>query len=208
MMDQGNAGANPQLSPDTVYQVLAQLVNQSETTGWNRLNMFLLANSILILAWVALFQVKGQEPWLEYIKWGIPILGALLALLWIPFSTRGRRYVIQYIAMARELEEVRIQSGPRPFTCAHDDSLKWRWPERKVGRSILLAPLVPFLFFALYLFLLLFLFSPVQLPLWQGLLPPVLAFALAVGVVTFVWLWRSLVGYDKEKLGKKENESK
>jgi len=111
-----NGEAGPEITPSTLYQVLCSLVNQSEQIRWTRLNNFLIANSIFVLAWAAVFVTDNIAfPIKQIALTWICVPGLVTAILWGPLGRRSSNYHDTFHELARSLESKLPDKSPKPF---------------------------------------------------------------------------------------------
>jgi hypothetical protein len=91
------------------YAAAVTLMATSEQVRWARLNTFLVANSILFLAWVSLFALPGlTDPAKEWIMSAVCVLGFFSSTGWAVLGKRGSDHLRFYRDTAITFE----QSGP------------------------------------------------------------------------------------------------
>ena len=93
-----------------VYESYRDMVIQSEKVSWNRLNSFLILNSILVLAWATLYTgipYTGNDNtiWPKIVMTATSGLGFLTGILWCLLGYRGRKYLDSYKKRAKDIEE-------------------------------------------------------------------------------------------------------
>jgi hypothetical protein len=146
--DKLTAMKNPSKRTD-LYSAAIQLIVHGENTSWARMNIFLLSNSILMLAWAAIFvspNTKGKG-WLLV---ALSLLGFLLSIAWAPFGSRGRKYLRRYVDVGLAIEQgisPRLSNGPLN---AGEKLSFLRW--ERICRSQHLVVVVPLLFAAAFFF--------------------------------------------------------
>jgi len=135
-----------------LYNATIQLISLSENISWTRTTNFLFANSILMLAWATIFagsRIHGTGYFLTLLA----LLGFLLSVLWAPFGSRSRKYLNRYREIGGALE----QDVPPPLcdgplnAGANFKFLRFEG----MCRSQTLIVVVPLLFAAAFLFILL-----------------------------------------------------
>jgi hypothetical protein len=93
------------LSVKEAYPSLIQLVIHAETITWNRFYNFLMANSILVLAWATLF-ASSKADWLtgKVVLSAISLSGAVSGIAWAALSVRGRRFLFDFVSLGQLIE--------------------------------------------------------------------------------------------------------
>ena len=87
-----------------VYQAYLRLQRDTEMLTWNRLYIFLVFNSILVVSWATLWPSHGREvPSAVYYTLGA--LGILSGLVWAALGYRGRIFLEKYGDRASEIEK-------------------------------------------------------------------------------------------------------
>jgi hypothetical protein len=143
--------ADPKLE-SPLYPAISQHWAHSEQIRWTLLYNFLMASTILLLAWATIFVAanpcaSARRPVLI----AFAIAGLVLSIAWVGIVLRSGRFVDMYASLGHKTEE-----GPPavrgPFTAA--DLLR---PEIKgfsgVARSSRVLLAVPSVFGLLYLYL-------------------------------------------------------
>lgn len=88
----------------TVYSALVQLVIHAESITWNRFYNFLMANSILVLAWAVIYVSRSYSPIVTITLLSICILGGLSGPFWAGLGFRGRKFLDVYVKLASNIE--------------------------------------------------------------------------------------------------------
>ncbi len=172
-------GSGDQLRPldrEELYRGHTKLVIHSENVTWTRFSIFLITNSILLVAWATLFRDRKNYPELLHVQIGICVFGALLGLLWMAFGVRARRYLAWHRKQAGILEGE--GNLPRPFQDVKG-VIGFTPLEDYLARSRILVPSVPFVFFVGYLLLLFWAMRVIP--------PSIFLVLLAVGVGLLIW---------------------
>lgn len=87
------------------YCAAVALTAGSEQVRWGRLNTFLVASSILFLAWIALFVApQSLDPARERIMFGVCIFGILTGISWAGLGYRTSKHREFYEGCAKDLE--------------------------------------------------------------------------------------------------------
>ncbi len=129
---------------NTKYQVAASSVFQAENVRWARLNNFLLLESILAVAWVAVHSNDSlkSEVWLLI---PICILGIWFGIQWAGLGYRSSKFIDLFHAHAEKME-----TDIGPFKLSRNQREKhWR-----IFKSTFILVEVPVLFVVLFSFLL------------------------------------------------------
>ena len=87
-----------------VYSLLASAVTHSEQVRWTRLNTLLVVNSILVVAWAAVFagtQDFAHKSWLLTL---LCLPGVVFGVLWAFLGSRSSRYLEAFHRKAEEIE--------------------------------------------------------------------------------------------------------
>jgi hypothetical protein len=96
------------ISQEEFYSAAVQLVVHAERISWDRLYYYLVAATVLILAWVQVYSKGTSKD--EIVLLLIALFGMLISLWWAPFGSRGRRYLYTFIDYANWLDTQ--QKGP------------------------------------------------------------------------------------------------
>jgi len=141
--------AGPSLTRSDLYKAAIQLIIHAENTTWTRSSNFLLANSILMLAWATIFASSLCDQRKAVFLSLLSGLGFVLSFVWAPFSYRSRRYLESFKKSGFELE----QNLGRPL---HEGPLtvSERIPFSKMekdARSQVLTVFIPLTFAAVFL---------------------------------------------------------
>ena len=141
------------MSPRELYSVVVQLYTHFENITWGRFYNFLMANTILILAWATLFASDSSEKFVfRFLLCMISFFGGATGAYWGALGYRGRQFVDKFSDIAEQLEndwpnELKAQK-PLATVRAMRDDLAYGW----AGSSFIL-PYVPVGFSVLYLVL-------------------------------------------------------
>jgi hypothetical protein len=137
------------LSKSDLYSASIQLIIHAENTTWTRSSNFLLANSILMLAWATIFSSSLCDQRKAVFLFLLSSLGFVLSFVWAPFSYRSRRYLESFrktgIALEQNLRPPRPEgplsaSGIIPFSKMEEDA-----------KSQILTVFIPLTFAAVFL---------------------------------------------------------
>ena len=135
------------VSDREIYSAIVQLVTHAESTSWNRFHSFLIANSVLVLAWVAIYVSSARSPMVTHVLVAICVLGFLSGVFWAALGYRGRRFADRYIELGTQIEKGIEGHGPLTESKSLRDTLPYGWS----GSRYILAfgPLIFALFYVL-----------------------------------------------------------
>src|SRR5437870_6750726 len=106
---------NDEATRDTLYQAASQHWAHAEQIRWTLLYNYLMASTILLLAWATVFASSTGARLPRYIQAGLAAAGALLSALWVALGARATGFVSMYAATGRGLEpQLPILPGPDP----------------------------------------------------------------------------------------------
>lgn len=89
-----------------VYDTYCKLVIHAEVVSWQRFHVLLVFNSILVLSWVTMFKGGNQLGFAERLILGaISLVGIIAALAWEDLGDRGRKYLDEFKAKAKRIEQ-------------------------------------------------------------------------------------------------------
>jgi hypothetical protein len=108
---EGEGTETPSGEKTQTYMATVQLIMHAENTSWNRISSFLIANSILMLAWASIF-ISSNPTDKGAILIAMSTAGLVFSLAWAPFGTRGRRYLAKFLEIATVLEKKRRHARP------------------------------------------------------------------------------------------------
>ncbi|MBI1930490.1 hypothetical protein HYR99_40380 [Candidatus Poribacteria bacterium] len=153
----GGPSPDPAQSRMTVYQVAAQQWAHAEQIRWTLLYNYLMASTILLLAWATVF--TSNQPLRGVILAILAIGGTFLSVLWVALGARASGFVAMYARVGVTLEDsiqppdlatgVNIQG---PFTSAKDHRQAINGIARLVPSRFVVS-CVPGMFAILYVFL-------------------------------------------------------
>lgn len=93
-----------------IYNSLPQLISNAEQISWNRLYNFLTANSIMILAWSAIYAAKLPCSFLTTgVLVAICAVGTLMGIFWFGLGIRGRGFLNALVCWGAKIEEQKGQ---------------------------------------------------------------------------------------------------
>lgn len=144
------------VSAGEIYSSILQLVNYAESTTWNRLYNFLMANSILILAWATIYVSQSKTHIKTIVMVAICVIGAISGFFFGLLGIRGRLILKEYIKLGRSIEAkpkfwpIDLQEH-KLFTDIERirDQTHFRW-----AGSFYILPVGPWTFAVLYIILL------------------------------------------------------
>jgi len=131
-----------------VYQVASQLWNTSEQVRWSVLYNYLMASTILLLAWATMFGSNAPGRARPLILLLLAAGGALLSGIWAAFLLRDT-FVDRFEQVALRAErDLGVLDGPVTANISHRESLTGVY---RLATSRRVATLVASLFTAIYL---------------------------------------------------------
>jgi hypothetical protein len=134
----------------TMYQILSEHWAHAEQIRWTALYNFLVASTILLLAWAAVFATKDTIE-KKYLLVGLCVIGILISLLWAAISIRSTSFVKLYADRAASIEESLYPTHKGAFRIAHNHRKNIPIFARLPTRYFVVA--VPLIFAILYGFL-------------------------------------------------------
>lgn len=143
----------------THYQALTQQWVHAQQVRWTLLSNFLVASSILLLAWASVYnQVSGPKSFITII---FCVVGLVKCYLWWGLSKRGNAFVQMYDSLGKQTELLLPPRLPRPFW--ESDELRKTLNEpgkhRKKGAGVAVWKVFntfPWIFGGLYVIMLVF----------------------------------------------------
>jgi hypothetical protein len=178
-----------QMTPDDernqIYTTASDHWMHAEQVRWTIVYNFLVAATILVLAWAAFFASAADSPLATFLLVLLSVVGVVLSGLWFCLVCRGNEFVDIYATFGRGLED-KMEAKPGPFIEAaqkgdnigrdagqksHGDSGRGRnywntfcWSAAGKARTRDVTPFVPILFailfFVLFIASVVLLFSP------------------------------------------------
>lgn len=135
------------VSDKETHSAIVQLVTHAESTSWNRFHNFLIANSILVLAWVTIYVSSSRSPMVTHVLVAICVLGVLSGVFWAALGYRGRKFTDGYIELGTSIEEG--IEGHKPLTESKNlrDTLPCGWSGSRY--IVAVGPLIFALFYIL-----------------------------------------------------------
>jgi len=134
-----------------VYQVTSQHWAHAEQIRWTLLYNLLVANTILLLAWAAIFatNTRPAQAWLPLTS--LSVGGLCLSLLWIFLQSRANGFSMMYTSLGQEVEKF-LPANKGPFLAAKEYRNKLKGIRALVQMHRVLVG-VPCLFVLLFLVL-------------------------------------------------------
>lgn len=132
-----------------LYSAAIQLIIHAENITWTRSSNFLLANSILMLAWATIFASSLCDQRKAVFLSLLSGLGFVLSFVWAPFSYRSRRYLKAYRESGITLEQnlsPPLHEGP----LSKGEKITFSYFE-EAARSGVLTVVIPLTFAAVFL---------------------------------------------------------
>lgn len=123
------------VSAREAYPALVQLVIHAESITWNRFYNFLMANSILVLAWATVFASPGNDRiGSRVVLAAICVLGGASGIAWAGLAVRGRRFLFAFVSLGQSMEADPVHwaatlPAVKPLSIAADlrDTQAFRW---------------------------------------------------------------------------------
>ena len=131
-----------------LYDLTVRLAMHSQENKLQTLNLYLVFNSILLLAWTTLFPLSSTNLGAKLAASLFCVLGLLFALVWLPLGWDYANASDSFSKMAEHLEE-KLPQGLRPLRSRAEQ----KGNKVPIGSRTLLL-LVPLVFLMSYIFLL------------------------------------------------------
>jgi hypothetical protein len=151
------------LGAHVIYQAATSHWTHSEQIRWTLLYNYLMASTILLLAWSTLFGSLHSEVHAHgaLLLTAISAAGAFISAVWVLLGIRASGFVAEYHGLGLRLEAHVLQLDGAglagPFSAAERyrvevGRLKWWRPRRvaRLARSGIVVSLVPGIFLVLY----------------------------------------------------------
>ena len=138
-------------SDQVIYQIVAQHWAHSEQIRWTLLYNFLVASTILLLAWSTIFASTTYPKGRTAVLILFCLAGFSLSVVWTALGSRGSSFVDMYSGLGRRLE-VEI-TGQQLNRGAFQTAEKHRQTIKGIARWVrtrLVMVVVPILFAGLY----------------------------------------------------------
>jgi hypothetical protein len=113
MTDQEHKTADT--SPSVVYPIVSQHWAHAEQVRWTLLYNFLMASTILLLAWATIFAGSSSPRVKTAVLFLLCVAGFLLSVVWVALGQRGSSFVRMYAELGRRLEPDCQQTILTPF---------------------------------------------------------------------------------------------
>jgi hypothetical protein len=143
-----------EMNSDPRYVAAVDLWCHLDQARHTALYNYLMASTILLLAWGTIFATNIFPRSRHDILNVLALAGVVISFVWAAYGIRANKYVIEYEKMAINYEKTFLNPDTWPFHQRRTirDSLPWpgRWASSKY-----IIPGVPFLFFLVYIALLL-----------------------------------------------------
>ncbi|HXL34331.1 MAG TPA: hypothetical protein VN953_05395 [Gemmatimonadales bacterium] len=149
VMDPTPTDTAPTRCPE-LYQAATQQWAHAEQIRWTLLYNYLMASTILLLAWATVYAAHSafrSRPWLLAL---LAAAGAIVSLAWVGLGLRASSFVDAYAQTGKALEGPLGANGPFARAQQHREGLKG-WSACINSRRVVAG--VPGLFSALYLVL-------------------------------------------------------
>ena len=137
------------ITPSGTYNVLSNLVVHAEQVRWTRLNNFLIANTIFVLAWAGVFSSSAIAfPVKQIALTWICVPGLVSGFLWGVLGWRSSKYHDLFNKLVVSLEKSHAGGLPNPFTRA--EPIRAQARRQRVTSSRFLVTWIPVGFSLLY----------------------------------------------------------
>jgi hypothetical protein len=141
--------AGPAIRKSQIYTVLANLVMHSEQVRWTRLYNLLVVNTLLVLAWVAVFTSSGKV-FRQGILICLSLPGFLFSILWAGLGARSSAYLDDFHKEAENLEQEWPAEYPKPFAVSQPRRSGLRRGIHRFTSSRWLVTWIPIFFAAIF----------------------------------------------------------
>ena len=145
----------------TMYETFRALETYSDQSRWNRFNICLIVNSILLLSWARLFSIQPDRPNLILIA--ICLIGIVMGPIWSSIGTRSSQYQDSMhkgaLAIEKTEEDFANNNIPKPYSRIEDTREKVEKGEFTFSSSKNMLNYIPKAFSVLFFILLLYSFS-------------------------------------------------
>lgn len=92
------------ISIKELYPSIVHLITHTDTLTWNRFNIFLVYNSVLILVWYSIFKSVIKTPYNITFLCVIEVFGIISGIVWAILARRGREFVRLHVDQAAKIE--------------------------------------------------------------------------------------------------------
>jgi hypothetical protein len=139
-----------------LYDLAVRLAMHSQENKLQTLNLYLVFNSIILLAWVTLFSAVSPNFTAKLVSTLLCILGVLFALVWLPLGWDYANASDSFSELAERLED-QFPEGERPMR----PRAQQKGSKLPIGSRTILV-LTPLVFLISYVFLLGVVWAPKQ----------------------------------------------
>lgn len=148
-MEEDDGDTTSEAGRVVVYQVAAQHWAHAEQIRWTLLYNYLMASTILLLAWATVF--TANNPTKRWVLLALSLAGMILSAVWVALGASATGFIRTYERTGLTAE-VNVQRSNGPFAAAHEHRQSVTGIA-KLAPSWFVLRLVPSLFVALYLLL-------------------------------------------------------
>ena len=99
----------------TSYQAVNQHWTHAEQERWSILYNFLMASTILLLAWSAIYASENSWKWIALISFSF--VGFLTSIMWLMIGARVNKFIKRYGELGEKIEEKLKLYEYGPFYC-------------------------------------------------------------------------------------------
>jgi hypothetical protein len=111
--------------PLVVYQVTSQHWAHAEQIRWTLLYNLLVTNTILVLAWAAIFSTSTRTVTTRMALICLCVVGAVVSSLWVFLERRANGFSRRYTELGQEVEKsLRVDRGPFQAAESHRGKLE------------------------------------------------------------------------------------
>src|SRR5438552_2911872 len=93
------------ISRKDLYAAIIQMVIHAETISWNRFYNFLMGNSVLVVAWAAVFSSQAVSVLVSIVLSVICLFGVCSGIVWAELGKRSREHVDKHFNQGRDVEK-------------------------------------------------------------------------------------------------------
>lgn len=145
-MEETTAKGKSGVDDAVVYNVLSSLVIHSENIRWIRLNSLIIFNSVLIVAWAAVFSSRADLDNNSVLLTIICVPGIVLGLIWSFLGYRSSGYLDDYHSKAERIETTFGEDMEKPFHVSEARRQTVRTGLMKITSSLFIVTALPILF--------------------------------------------------------------
>ena len=87
-----------------IYQIAHEQWEHAEQLRWTVLYNFLVASTILLLAWGAVFETRPASLARTFVLLTFCLVGAFVSIVWVGLETRANKFVRHHSVKAKEIE--------------------------------------------------------------------------------------------------------